>query len=231
MFWRNDLKICLETIEKNKGSFSLDIDYLDIFVICLEDRRYFSHQGFDILSIIRVCFLSLLGKKAGGASTIEQQLVRTITQDKRKSMTRKIKEILISFQLSRNFSKREILNAYIYLAYFGTNMVGASVAANKFYGKKRELLTQEESAIIAGLLRYPTPTVRTQAWTSLVERRAKYAQHIEKSIRSSNAVGKWVIGFFGYRLTIASRELKNLLPPNTKDAHFLKDKEIILSHM
>lgn len=126
-------------------------------VIATEDRRFFSHHGIDVFGIIRA---SAVNNKAGrivqGGSTITQQLAKMLFLTPDRTIKRKIQEILLAFQLERQFSKEQILAFYLNRAYFGSGNTGVGSAAKFYFGKDVAQLNLNESAMLAGILKAPT---------------------------------------------------------------------------
>ena len=86
-------------------------------IIAKEDPRFYQHSGFDIKGIIRAAFTNMLHRKViEGASTITQQLARNIFLTREKTISRKIKEALLSLQIEKYYTKKEILEKWIFLA-------------------------------------------------------------------------------------------------------------------
>ena len=146
------------------------------YVIALEDRRFFSHKGFDVYSIIRVFSFRLFGVKKGGASTIGQQLARTITNDREKKLSRKFREIILASQIERKFTKLELIGAYLNIAYFGSHLTGAIAFSKHFFKKDIYNLNDYELSIVAASLRYPCPKYPNKEWHEKINRRAEYAR-------------------------------------------------------
>ncbi|MFA5910497.1 MAG: PBP1A family penicillin-binding protein [Vicinamibacterales bacterium] len=131
-------------------------------VIAVEDRRFFDHDGFDP---IRMAGSALADLRAGGAvqgaSTITQQLARQ-SVGRRKTVRRKLKELMFAVQLERYFTKAEILELYLNKVYFGDGLYGAEAASRGYFGKPAADVTLAEAALLAGLLKAPSnyaPTV------------------------------------------------------------------------
>ncbi len=126
-------------------------------IIAIEDTRFFRHWGIDPYRIVGA-FVSNL--KAGGvvegASTITQQLSKVIFLSRRKTLDRKIKEVILAIQLERDYSKYEILEMYLNQIYFGSGAYGVATAAKVYFGKNVTDLTLEECALLAGLPRAPS---------------------------------------------------------------------------
>jgi len=135
-------------------------DYTDLHfhIIAIEDRRFFFHYGFDIRSIIRNSIRMLTFRDHGGASTIDMQLVRTITKNKEKTVRRKINEIILAIAINRRYSKLEILNCYLNYAYFGAYMTGVNDAIRYMFNKDHiSQLTEFECSMLAAMLQQPRP--------------------------------------------------------------------------
>ncbi len=114
---------------KGRNVFVLDENLLAVLVVG-EDHRYFYHQGVDPIAIARAFIGTCKGIRQGG-STIEQQFVRTLTNDYRYSFSRKIKEALLSTTINNILSKNEIATLYLSIAYFGYRMQGINEACLK----------------------------------------------------------------------------------------------------
>ena len=174
------------------------LNNLDAMILVLEDRRYFCHPGFDIFSILRATIVTCLRGKGGGASTIEQQLVRTITGYRERTIARKIKEIRLALKVSQRYSKMEILHVYERLAYFGEGIQGIEGAARRLFEKSTTELDISEAAKVASCLVNPIPSKPTAHWEARIFRRGNYAlnmsQHLVKGIAC-----------FGYRVGVGKR--------------------------
>jgi membrane peptidoglycan carboxypeptidase len=144
-------------------------------VLLLEDRRFFSHRGIDIWSVNRELFRLLTFQRHGGASTIDMQLVRTLTGYKERTISRKLYEMVVARLLQYHFTKWQILDCYLSNAFFGTSLVGVEKASRQLYNKTPDKLVAEEAAMIASLLVYPRPLDPSPRWQSKVTRRANYA--------------------------------------------------------
>lgn len=118
----------------------------------------------------------------GGASTIEMQLVRTVTGRYEKTVSRKLFEIFTAICLQRKFSKLTILRVYLEIAYFGTGLKGIKEGACALFPDKFPdiwdvdftILTKYEAAQLASLLVYPKPRVINPNWQAKITRRANY---------------------------------------------------------
>ena len=112
-----------------------DYDELHYLVMALEDRRFLKHCGVDFRSILRECIKFFLRKKFGGASTIDMQMVRTITGFKERTLYRKFYESILAFIVNFKFSKKQIIDCYLNNAFFGSHLYGIEKATQKCFGK------------------------------------------------------------------------------------------------
>ncbi|MAQ74579.1 MAG: hypothetical protein CMG22_04995 [Candidatus Marinimicrobia bacterium] len=127
-------------------------------VISSEDRRFYNHWGIDSRSIIRAIVVNIisLGYEQG-FSSLTQQVARTLydTIGFRKTIIRKIKEIITAIQIERTYTKDEILEMYLNNVHFGHGTYGVQAAAKRYFGKDAVLLTLGESAMLVGILPAP----------------------------------------------------------------------------
>lgn len=126
--------------------------------VAIEDKDFFKHGGFDVRGILRAGVSNLVGKggKQGG-STITQQLVKLTqnwTQDR--SYTRKAKELILSVELERSYSKQEILAGYLDTAPYGNVQYGVEAATRDYFQKSAKDLTLDEAAFLAAIPQSPS---------------------------------------------------------------------------
>lgn len=120
--------------------------------IALEDQDFYNHFGIKITSILRAVLKDIITlDKAQGGSTITQQLVKNTLLSNEKSLTRKIKEVILSFELEAKYSKDEILEMYLNEIPYGSNAYGIEAAAQTFFGKPARELALDEAALLAAL--------------------------------------------------------------------------------
>ncbi|MCX5790769.1 MAG: transglycosylase domain-containing protein, partial [Elusimicrobia bacterium] len=125
-------------------------------VISMEDQNFFRHWGVSPRGIMRSLLHNILRqRRASGGSTITQQLSRGIFLKPEKTVTRKIKEIVLALQIERNFSKQEILALYLNQIYFGSGVYGVQSASKLYFGKDVSEMTLGECALLTGLI--PSP--------------------------------------------------------------------------
>ncbi len=132
-------------------------DYLKQAVIATEDRQFYEHAGVDLRGILRAIIRDIrAGEFVEGASTITQQLAKTLFLTPRKSIMRKLKEAFLAFQIERRYTKDEILQLYLNQVYFGSGAYGVEAAARTFFGKPANELTLAECALTAGMPKSPS---------------------------------------------------------------------------
>lgn len=131
--------------------------YLKEALISVEDRKFYSHSGIDLKGILRAVVKDIMaGGFVEGASTITQQLAKTLFLTPRKNLMRKLREAVLAFQLERRYTKNELLELYLNQVYFGSGAYGVASAARVFFGKSLEELTIAECALIAGMPKAPS---------------------------------------------------------------------------
>ncbi len=131
--------------------------FLKEALIVTEDRKFYQHPGIDIKGILRAAIKDIAAQNfVEGASTITQQLAKTLFLTNKKTLYRKLREVVLAFQLERRYTKDEILELYLNQVYFGSGAYGAASAARVFFGKSVKDLTLAESALIAGMPKAPS---------------------------------------------------------------------------
>ena len=126
-------------------------------LIATEDRSFYTHSGVDLKGILRAIVRNFrAGEYAEGASTITQQLAKTLFLTPRKTLMRKIKEAILAFQLERRYTKDEILALYLNQVYFGSGAYGVQTAALRFFGKSVTNLDLAQCALIAAMPKAPS---------------------------------------------------------------------------
>lgn len=135
-------------------------------VIAAEDRDFYDNPGFSITGFGRAALGQLTGEDAGGGSTITQQYVKNAVVGDERSLVRKGKELVISSKMSREWSKEEILEAYLNTIYFGRNAYGISAASRAYFNKPLQELTPAEGAVLAASIQRPS---QLDPWTNRPE--------------------------------------------------------------
>ncbi|RLC24587.1 MAG: penicillin-binding protein, partial [Deltaproteobacteria bacterium] len=111
-------------------------EYLKKAIVATEDRNFYDHSGVDLKGIARAIIKDIwAGKFVEGASTITQQLAKTLFLNPKKNLVRKLKEAFLAFHLERRYTKDEILELYLNQVYFGSGAYGVESAAKIFFNK------------------------------------------------------------------------------------------------
>ena len=131
-------------------------EYLRQATIAIEDKGFYTHQGFDPRGITRAVFNIVFRGRLQGGSTLTQQLVKNVLLTPERRLGRKIKEFILAVQIEKRFSKDEILQMYLNEAPYGGTAWGVETAAEVYFEKPVNELTLVESAILAGMPQRPT---------------------------------------------------------------------------
>ena len=128
--------------------------------IATEDKDFYSNPGFDPVAITRALWQNYVtGGQGGGASTITQQLARALLlspeERTQRTVTRKAREIILAAEITRRYTKDEILELYLNEIYYGNLAYGAEAAAETYFGKSAKDLTLGEASFLAGLPQSP----------------------------------------------------------------------------
>ncbi|MDY5636399.1 MAG: penicillin-binding protein PBP2A [Streptococcus orisratti] len=143
------------SLSGQKGTYvELDAvsDYMEKAVVATEDRTFYENSGINYSRFLLAVFT--MGK-FGGGSTITQQLAKNAYLSQEQTVTRKAKEFFLALELTKKYSKNEILTMYLNNAYFGNSVWGIEDASLKYFGVHAADLTIEESATLAGMLKGP----------------------------------------------------------------------------
>src|SRR5947208_6366457 len=125
-------------------------------LLAREDTRFFEHGGIDWRGIARALVRDIMsGSAKEGASSITQQLARNSLPLGGRTLSRKILEAMVALRIERDFTKQQILEAYVNRIYFGAGCYGVQTASLAYFGKDAAKLNLSESAILAGLIRSP----------------------------------------------------------------------------
>lgn len=124
-------------------------------VYAAEDATFETNSGFDVTGILRAVFNQLTGG-SGGGSTISQQYVKKATENEERTITRKATEIVKSFKMNNEYSKSEIITAYLNTIYFGRGSYGIQAASKAYFNKNVGQLKPEEAAFLAGIIQLPS---------------------------------------------------------------------------
>ncbi|MBC2696603.1 MAG: PBP1A family penicillin-binding protein [Desulfobacteraceae bacterium] len=137
--------------------FKIIPEYLKKAIITTEDRKFYTHSGIDVKGIVRAIIKDILaGKFVEGASTITQQLAKTLFLNPKKTIVRKLKEAFMAFQLEHRYTKDEILELYLNQIYFGSGAYGVESAARIFFNKSVKDLTLAECSLVSAMPKAPS---------------------------------------------------------------------------
>lgn len=137
--------------------------YLPKAFVAIEDRRFYSHFGIDVLGIGRAVVANVLHRGISqGASTITQQLAKNLFLTQERTIHRKLQEAMLALWLERKFSKDQILELYLNRVYFGAGAYGVEQAAQRYFGKPANKVTVAEAALLAGLVKSPSRLAPTR---------------------------------------------------------------------
>lgn len=124
--------------------------------LAIEDKRFYEHHGIDPRGLLRALFVNLRsGHARQGASSITQQLAKNAFLTMDRTLSRKIKELIITIEIERVYTKEEILEKYLNEIYFGSGAYGLKTAAKQFFHKDIEDINLAEAAMLAGIPNRP----------------------------------------------------------------------------
>lgn len=132
-------------------------DHVKKAFISIEDVRFYYHPGVDIIGILRALINDIKELKVvQGGSTITQQLAKMLFLKPERTITRKLKEALLSIRIEKRYTKDEIIGLYLNQAYFGTRAYGIEAASQVYFGKFAKELSIGEAALLATLPKSPS---------------------------------------------------------------------------
>lgn len=132
-------------------------DWVKQATISIEDRQFYEHHGVYWRGLVRAVIQSVLkGQRIQGTSTLTQQLVKNAILTNERSVDRKIRELILSLQIERKYSKDQILQLYMNEIPYGSTIYGIEAAAETYFGKTAKELTLDESALLAAIPQRPS---------------------------------------------------------------------------
>jgi len=138
-------------------SFDKISDNLKHSVLASEDSRFYQHGGIDFGGILRALWFDITSKsKSQGGSTITQQLIRSVYLTTQKSITRKVREIVLSIELETKYSKDQIFSWYLNKIPFGQNTYGAEAASQTYFSKPASDLSPAQAAVLTAMIPAPS---------------------------------------------------------------------------
>lgn len=155
--------------------FHLIPEQLKLAFLAAEDKNFFYHFGVDIISTLRALTINTLTNgwqhRPGGASTITQQVAKNFLVGNERSLSRKVKEAIMSFRLEEALPKERIFELYLNQIYLGAGAYGVAAAALIYFDKELEELSLDEVAFLASLPKAPTALINKQELNRTLHRR------------------------------------------------------------
>ncbi len=149
--------------------------------LSVEDKEFYSHHGLNKKRIIKAIYNNLKSMSLKeGASTISQQLIKNTHLSNEKTFERKIKEMVLTKKLEKNFDKDKILECYLNIIYFGNNCYGIESASNYYFNKSAENLDLSESCLLAGMIKSPNKYSPILHPENAIKRRNLVLKEMEK---------------------------------------------------
>lgn len=144
--------------DQNRTPIKLDDlpDYLKEATIAIEDKNFYRHHGFDTGGLLRAAWKTLTGQRLEGGSTITQQLVKVALLTPERTVTRKIKEAILTIATEVLYSKNQILEMYLNHIPYGGTAYGIEAAAHRFFDKDAKDLSLAEATLLVGLPQAPS---------------------------------------------------------------------------
>lgn len=124
-------------------------------VLAAEDRQFYQHGGVSYRGIARALYNNIKGSSEQGGSTITQQYAKNAYLTQSRTITRKVKELILAIKIESSVSKDQILEDYLNTIYFGRGAYGIDTAANQYFGKDPYQLTVAQSAVLAAIIQAP----------------------------------------------------------------------------
>jgi len=131
-------------------------DLMKNAILAAEDERFYQHGGVDYVSVLRAALSNVVSGTQQGAGTITMQVARNFFLTREKTLTRKLREVLLAWKIEANLSKDEILELYVNQIFLGQRAYGFAAAAQIYFGKSLKDLTPAEAAMLAGLPKAPS---------------------------------------------------------------------------
>ena len=175
----------VKEIKAEKESYTniedLPQDYINA-VIAVEDRRFYTHNGIDLISISRAILTDIKELKlVEGGSTITQQLAKNIYFTQKKELTRKIAEVFMAFEIEKECTKDEIFELYVNTSYFGDGYYCVAEASEGYFDKEPIKMDLYECTLLAGIPNAPSvyaptknPELAKQRQAQVLKKMVKY---------------------------------------------------------
>lgn len=153
------LEVKVNEITHDKDYVTIDniSDYVEKFIVTIEDKRFYIHRGIDVFSIMGSAVSNLFaGYFKYGGSTITQQLAKNLYFSNNKTITRKIAEAFMAFKLEREYPKHKILEMYLNQIYFGNGYYGIKEASYGYFNTSPKNLDEYQASLLVGLPQAPS---------------------------------------------------------------------------
>src|SRR6266513_2578086 len=131
-------------------------DVMKQAILAAEDERFYQHGGVDYLSVLRAALANLSSGPQQGAGTITMQVARNFFLTRERTLTRKLREVLLAYKIENNLSKDEILELYVNQIFLGQRAYGFAAASQIYFGKAIGQVSVAEAAMLAGLPKAPS---------------------------------------------------------------------------
>lgn len=168
---KNDLALCLHVIEKQKHN-NLSNHLTNILIIA-EDRRNLYHKGVDHIALLRAIYVRLAFGTIQGASTIEQQFVRVVTQRYERKLSRKLREQFLATAVLARSSKKNIAISYLSISFYGSGLYGIS-GLRKVCSEPLSKVSISHAIKAIARLKYPEPKSQDREWKEKILLRDQY---------------------------------------------------------
>jgi penicillin-binding protein 1A len=131
-------------------------DVMKHAILAAEDERFYQHGGVDYVSVMRAALANVTSGSVQGAGTITMQVARNFFLTREKTVTRKLREVLLAWKIEANLHKDEILELYVNQIFLGQRAYGFAAASQIYFGKDLKDVTPAEAAMLAGLPKAPS---------------------------------------------------------------------------
>lgn len=186
---RNDVPLYSVYEDVNRTYVELDQIPKDLqqATIAVEDKNFYKNNGFSISGYVRGLIIDpIFRRRVTGGSTITQQLVKNVLLTSERSLPRKVKELVLSIQVDKRYSKEEVLEMYLNDVPYGGTAIGVEAASETYFGKKVKELNLAQSALLAGLPQSPSAYSPFSGNDYYIAR----SQQVLKSMREQGYINK-----------------------------------------